>query len=141
MRKDTVLMSVAVVYKRGGGVRWFVVQQGQDSDWELPKTSVRKAESSVRASIRAMAEMGGMKAKVLEEAGRSGGSAVVNNKSVPVRHLYYLMVRKDGGEVLGYANHAWLEYAKAVKKLSTKRDRTMLKQARDLLAEIVRNKR
>jgi ADP-ribose pyrophosphatase YjhB (NUDIX family) len=138
MQDKTVLISAAVVFKKSRGKsRWFVVKQGNgENDWEIPKTLVRRGESSVRAAIRMMAEQGGMSARVLEEVGRSGGAVKIKGKLVSQRHLYYLMVFKDGGEVLGYDDYEWLEYAKAVRKLSTKRDRMMLKQARSLLREV-----
>jgi ADP-ribose pyrophosphatase YjhB (NUDIX family) len=134
--KKMVLVSGAIVFKENRGrKRWFLVKEGdeEDSEWEIPKILVRKTESSARAAIRLMAEQGSMDAKVLEEAGRAGGSTTVNGKVVPQRYLYYLMVLKGAGEVLGFEDHGWFEYANAVRKLRSKRERLMIKQARQEL--------
>ncbi len=136
MSNDLVLVSGAIVFREGRGKRrWFIVKQTGDEDekWEIPKVPVRKTESSPRAAIRMMAEKGGMDAKVLEEAGRAGGSTTINGRTVPQRHLYYLMMRIAAGEVLGFENYKWLEYAKAVRKLSSKRERLMIRRARQEL--------
>ncbi len=139
IKEKTLLVSGSVVYKRVKEKPvWFVSKLSQEADWELPKTPVRKGESSVRASLRAMAEQGGMRAKVLEEVGRSGGAALLNGKTVPQRHIYYLLFckDKDGGEILGFADYQWLDYGKALKKLTTKREIAMLKDANLLLKDI-----
>ncbi len=133
--KNSILISGAVVFKETRGKdRWFIVKQaemGGEDKWEIPKIFVRKGESSVRAAIRMMGEQGGMTARVLEEAGRSGGVATIKGKTLPKRHLYYLMILMPGeGEAIGFEAFKWLEYAKAVRKLSSKRERLILRQAR-----------
>ena len=128
-----VLISGAIVFKEDRGkLTWFVVKQTDDGDWEIPKVVVRKVESSVRASLRMVGEQGGMDVKVLEEAGRSGGVVTVNNKVLPQRQIYYLLHCTSGdGDVVGFSEYEWLEYASAIRKLTSKRERLMLKQARD----------
>ena len=135
MNKNMVLISVACIFKNSRGKQfWLVAKPKEDADWELPRVAVRKAESSARASIRMAGEQLGVTAKVLEEAGRAGGAALVNNKTVPQRHLYYLLIHEgESGEPLMFNKIAWLEYAKAVRKLTQKRDRQMLKAAREEL--------
>jgi ADP-ribose pyrophosphatase YjhB (NUDIX family) len=137
MRNNQVLVSGAVVYKKAKNGRryWLIAKQSEDDKWEIPKVVVRKGESSVRAAIRMMGEVGGMSAKVLEEAGRAGGSTTIRGKVVPKRHLYYLMVQKSAGEMLGFNDHAWVAYAKAVRKLSLKREKEMLKNAKKELLQ------
>jgi ADP-ribose pyrophosphatase YjhB (NUDIX family) len=132
MDKNLVLVSGAVVFREGRVKRrWFIVKQYEDDKWEIPKAVVRKTESSVRAALRMMGEQGGMTTKVLEEAGRAGGVTTINGKILPQRHIYYLMVLdSDVGEALGFEDSSWLEYAKAVRKLSSKRERAVLKAAR-----------
>lgn len=132
MDRNLVLVSGAVVFKEGRGKRrWFIVKQDDGEEWEIPKVFVRKGESSVRASIRMMGEQGGMTTQVLEEAGRSGGVTTINGKVMPQRHLYYLMVLLSGAkEAIGFDKYKWLTYAEAVRKLSSKRERVILKQAR-----------
>jgi len=127
-----VLVSGAIVFKKGRGKsRWLITKQAEGEGWEIPKVVVRKGESSVRASLRMMGEQGGMTTQVLEEAGRAGGVTTINGKALPQRYLYYLMVLlAPPGEAIGFAEHKWFEYAKAVRKLSSKREQTMLRQAR-----------
>ncbi|MGB6839059.1 MAG: hypothetical protein WBD86_01415 [Microgenomates group bacterium] len=132
--KNLVLISGAIVFKETRGKRrWFLAKQVENGEWEIPKILARKTESSARAAIRLMAEKGSMDAKVLEEAGRAGGSGIINGKAVPQRYLYYLMALQGMGEILGFEEYAWLEYAKAVRKLSSKRERLMIKNAREEL--------
>ncbi len=132
MNNNLVLISAVILCKdQGRGKRWFVVRHSEDGVWEIPKVVVRKVESSVRAVIRMIGEQGGMSIRVLEEAGRAGGVTTVNNKIFPQRHIYYLAIHLSSeGEAIGFEEHAWLDYAKAVRKLSSKRERAMLKQAR-----------
>lgn len=133
MKEKIVLVSTSVVFKKNGNKPlWFLVNQSDGQEWELPRTLVRRGESSVRASIRCMAEQGGMRAQVLEEVGRFGGATKVNGKAVNQRTLYYLMLHREGSEVLGFAGAEWLDYPKALKKLSSKRDQTVLTQAQEM---------
>jgi ADP-ribose pyrophosphatase YjhB (NUDIX family) len=142
MAETVILVSGAVVYKRSSsGPLWFIVKGSDQSSWEIPKTIVRRGESSVRAAIRNMAEQGGMRAKVLEEVGRSGGAVKSKGKVVTQRYIFYLMVYKDGGEVLGYSDFGWLEYAQASKKLETRRDKGMLREANKMLKQIDRERK
>lgn len=155
MNTDLVLISGAIVYRATKGKkRWFLAKQsGEDGDWEIPKIVVRKAESSARGAMRLMLEQMDMDTQVLEEAGRAGGSATINGKVVPQRHLYYIMLFKEREEeeegegekgkkeereereereeiVIGFDDYGWFEYAQAVRMLRSKRERLMIKQGR-----------
>lgn len=135
MNKSLVLVSGAIVFKEQKGVdKWFLTKQGSDDEWEVPKVLVRKGESSVRAVLRMMGEKAGMTTRVLEEAGRAGGVTTTNNKTLPQRHIYYLMILKSGAtEAIGFSDTLWLPYPNALKKLSSKREKGMLKQAKETL--------
>ena len=142
MASQVRLVSAALVYKKDGSdTLWFLVKDKEDGDWEIPKTVARSGESSVRASVRAMGEQGGMRIKVLEEVGRHGGAAKVGDKIVTQRTIYYLIAHKEGQEVLGYAGAEWVEHSAALRKVGAKLDREMLKDARALLTEIRAKKR
>jgi hypothetical protein len=132
MEKNLVLVSGAIVFKEyRRKIKWFLVRHGEDGDWEIPKVVVRKVESSVRAILRMMGEQGGMSIKVLEEAGRAGGSTSINDKVLPQRYIYYLAVLLSSeGEPVGFEKGDWLKYADAVRRLPAKRERMMIKQAR-----------
>ena len=131
MKNDKVLVSGAVIFKEYRGKQtWLVVKRSEENGWEIPKTVVRKGESSVKAAIRMMGEQGDMAAQVLEEAGRAGGSISINGKVVPQKNIYYLMMQRSTGEILGFEKHKWLEYSKAARRLGSKREQSMLKQAK-----------
>jgi hypothetical protein len=131
LTNNTILVGGGVVYKRlkNKKFRWFITKQSEDSDWEIPKILVRKGESSVRAVLRMTGEQAGMGCRVLEEAGRAGDSTLVNGKSVPRKIIYYLTKQKTEGEVLGFSDYLWLDYSKAQRKLSSKREKEMLRSA------------
>ena len=131
MDKNIVLISVACIFKEYRGRRWWLLTKAKkEDDWELPRITARKAESSARASIRMAAEQLAITGRVLEEAGRAGGATTVGGKIVPQRHLYYLMIMEaEGGEPLVFYKASWFEYGKAVRKLKQKRDSQMLKNA------------
>ena len=124
-----------MVFRDNRGKRqYLLVKQQKDADWEIPKVTVRKGESSVRSVIRLTGEQGGMTARVLEEAGRATGNVVVNGKSIPQKYYYYLMLQKGGSsDLIGFAEFKWQEYGDALKKLTLKREKEMLKGGRDVL--------
>ena len=136
-KKQEVLIGGAIVFRdHRGKVQFLLVKHKDSDDWEIPKVTVRRGESSVRAVLRLTGEQGGMTAKVLEEAGRSSGSAIVNNKTVNQKYYYYLMIQKAGtAELIGFDENKWLEYSDAVKKTSSKKEKDMLKNAKDVLKE------
>lgn len=143
MFENTQLVSAAIIHnKRSQELQWFLVKTKEGGEWELPKTVVRPTESSVRASLRAMGEQGGMRVKVLEEVGRHGGAAKIGDKMVSQRTIYYLMSYKDGGgEVLEFVDSEWMDHAVALKKMKAKLDREMLKTARVMLEAIKAKKK
>jgi hypothetical protein len=142
MKDKTIITSAAIVYLKKRKVKWFIIKNSQEGEWELPKTNARRGESSVRASIRMMADQAGMTAKVLEEAGRGGGAIKVGNKSASQRIYYYLLIHEsDAGEAIGFEDSKWLEYAKAVRTLGSKREQQMLREANKLMKKVEREKK
>lgn len=127
------MVSAPIVYRRQKTTdgKWLIVKQDEEGDWEIPKVMVRKGESSVRAAIRLMGEKANLEGRIIEEAGRTGGAVTVNGKTSPKRTLYYLMIEKNSGEIIGFEEHEWLPYASAVRKLPSKTERKMLKSARE----------
>ncbi len=127
----------AIVFRDNRGKRQFLlVKTKEDAEWEIPKVIVRKGESSVRAVIRLTGEQGGMTARVLEEAGRTMGTTILNNKSIPQKYYYYVMLQKGGpSELIGFAEFKWLEHAEAVKKVPLKREKDMLRLSREVIKQ------
>ena len=141
MNDDKILVSGPIIFRGNGKMRrWLITKNEKDGPWEIPKVSVRRAESSVRAAMRMMGEQGAMDIQVLEEAGRSGGTTTVNGKVLAQRKLYYLALYLGGGEVLGFIEAKWLPYAKVTRKLS-KQEAMMVRSARKELVVWERKKR
>jgi len=136
--KEKILLTAAscVFKKKKGDISWFLVKNEDSGDWEIPKTQVRTGESSVRASIRSMAEEGGMRAKVIEEVGRAGGAGKVGEKIVTQRTLFYLLSYREGADVLGFVDSDWVDHSSALRKVSSKRDNQMLKDAKVLIGRL-----
>lgn len=130
------LIGAAVVFKDQRGKRTFlIVRYGEEDEWEFPKITVRKGESSARSVIRMTGENAGISAKILEEAGRISKEARIDGRLVPEKTYYYLMILMAGREVMGFSDYKWLEYAKAKQKLTWKREKDILVQTRDVLKQ------
>jgi 8-oxo-dGTP pyrophosphatase MutT (NUDIX family) len=136
-KNQQILIGGAILFRENRGKRQFLLVKGKDApDWEIPKVTVRKGESSVRAVIRLASEQGGMAARVLEEAGRATGMTIINAKSIPQKFYYYLMLQKGGSsELIGFDQFKWLDFSDALRKLGLKREKDMLKGGRDVLKE------
>lgn len=138
MKNDAVMVGAAVVYKRvkGKEPQWFIVKSDEGGEWEIPKTIVRRGESSVRSVIRLTQEQASMRTKVLEEVGRASGAGRVNGKAVNQKYLYYLLHCKDTGEIMAFPDLKWVDYKVAAKLLPLKRDQNMLKDAKEILKTV-----
>lgn len=136
-----VAIGGAIVFKDGRGKKLFMLSKNSEGKWELLKTTVRRGESSVRAVIRYTSEQGNMSARVLEEAGRSTGTATINNKVVNQRFYYYVMYYKAGAEVMGLGDVSWFDYAQTVKKLTLKREIDALRNANVQIKEWEKTKK
>jgi len=147
VNKNIVLVAGACIFKENRGkIKWFLVKQSADEEWEIPKVLVRKGESSVRSVLRMMGEKGNMTTRVLEEAGRFGGITTLNGKRLPQRHIYYLMLEKSQSEeAIGFTDSNWFEYSKSLRLISSKREKSVLKAANVELSNIkkrgMKNKR
>ncbi len=131
--KNTIIISVGIMFKESGSKKkWLLVKKNGGEEWELPRITVRKTESSARAAIRMAGEQLATNAQILEEVGRSGGVTTVNGRALSQRQLYYLMKSKSQAEeALAFVESEYMEYVKAYRKLTSKRDKQMLKAARD----------
>jgi 8-oxo-dGTP pyrophosphatase MutT (NUDIX family) len=132
-----IVIGGAIVFRDNRGKRQFLlVKTKEEGDWEIPKVIVRKGESSVRSVIRLTGEQGGMTTRVLEEAGRTTGTTILNGKPMPQKYYYYLLLQKGGtSELIGFAEFKWLEYGEAVKRVILKREKDMFKLGREVLKQ------
>jgi len=129
---NLMLVAGAAVFRKAknGRVAWFLIKDSQSKRWELPKALVRKGESSVRTVLRVMGEQGGMNCKIIEEAGRIEDTTEISGKKAPRRIIYYLVLEKSSGEVLGFEECAWVDFLSALKKLGWSKEKTVLKNAK-----------
>jgi len=141
--KNQVLISGAVIVRpQKKGNKWFIVKNPTDGSWELPKIIVRKTESSVRAALRMIGEQGGLRVRVLEEAGRYNATVNNSGRVISQRYLYYLMLhRADSGESIGFEEPTWMEYGVAAKKLASKKERKILRGAKDEYRQWLKNRK
>lgn len=132
-----ILIGGAIIFKDNRKKRQFLlVKTKEDGEWELPKVTVRRGESSVRAVIRLTGEQGGITARVIEEAGRCTGNSVVNGNLVSQKFYYYLMIQKGGSsDLIGFNDFKWLEATDVNKKLESRKEKDMFKSAREILKE------
>lgn len=133
-RNNEMLIGCAVVFKelKNGKVK-FLLNQDEEGNWEILKAVARKGESSVRAAIRYTTEQGSMNARVIDEASRSTGTATINGKTMLQKYLYYVMVFKTGGEMIGFDKVSWFDYSAAIRKLKLKRESDALREANKLV--------
>ncbi len=126
-----------MVFKDNRGKRqYLLVKTKIDSNWEIPKVTVRRGESSVRAVIRLTGEQGGITARILEEAGRYSVTTIINGNTIPQKYYYYLMLQKGGpGEMIGFQDYKWMEFPNALKKIDSEKEKEMLKSAKKVLKE------
>ncbi len=133
MKNNQVVVGGAVLFKDARGRRLFLIVRQKEGGWEIPKVTVRKGESSVRAVLRMTTEQAGMNAKVLEEAGRGNSVANMNGKTVTQKYYYYLMLQRSAGELIGFEEFKWVDYSQALKRLELKREKDILKNAKEVL--------
>lgn len=137
MFKNMILISAAVVGEIvKGKFKFFLVRNSENADWEIPKLTVRKTESSVRACLRMIGEQAGMRVRILNEAARFTSTVQVNGKPVTQKMFYYALLHKaDAGESIGFHESNWFEYPKAYKKLTSKREKESLSNTNKILKE------
>lgn len=132
---NEVLVGGAVVFKEGKAKKLFLLSKNNDGDWEILKSIVRRGESSVRAVIRYTSEQGNMSTRVLDEIGRANATTTVNSRTISQKFIYYLMYFKAGAEVMGLGEVAWFDKEQAMKKITLKREKNMLKVASSMIKE------
>ncbi|MDO8503857.1 MAG: hypothetical protein Q7S60_04180 [bacterium] len=136
------LVAGIVAYRdKKGQTEWFVVKTNPLSGWELPKMDARRGESSVRAGIRMMDEIG-ESARVLEEAGRATVSTKSNGESVDQKIIFYLARRSTEGMVaIREVEGKWIPYASAKRSLTLVREQRIIQQANAVLKIWIREQK
>jgi len=126
-----VLIAAGIVGKiERRKVKFLLIKNSKNEEWELPKITVRKTESSVRAALRMIGEQASIRARILDEAGRNSSVITINGKQVTQKIFYYTMIfRASSGERIGFMESAWFDYPKAYRKLTLKKEREPLSNA------------
>lgn len=132
---NEVMVGGAIVFKEGKAKKLFLLSKNNEGNWEILKTTVRRGESSVRAVIRYTSEQGNMNARVLDEVGRASGTTTINTRMVTQKFIYYLLYFKAGAEVMGLGEVAWFDKEQAMKKITLKREKDILKEANSMIKE------
>ncbi|MDO8341398.1 MAG: hypothetical protein Q7T59_05485 [Candidatus Woesebacteria bacterium] len=132
---NEILIGGAVIFREGRGKKYFLLSKNAEGNWEILKTTVRRGESSVRSVIRYTSEQGNMATRVLDEVGRAVGAGTVNNRSITFKYIYYLMLFKAGAEITGMGEISWFDKDQAIKKLTLKREKDMIKTANTMIKE------
>lgn len=137
MAEEQVLIGGALMFReRGGKTSWLVVKPEADDEWQLPKGLVYREESSVRAVIRTLGKLAGLRSAVLEEVGRVSSTTTSKGNPLSRRIIYYLVQLRGKLEVDDIpVKRQWLEFASAKSRLGTQAEKKMLIQARGVLSQ------
>lgn len=131
---DKLIAGAATYRRKNGQTEWLFVKETEDGSWELPKEEVRRGESSVRAILRTLQDVGGIITRVLEEAGRATVSTTQDGKRLDQRMIFYLVRHRPGeGTKPSYAQVKWLPYSQARRSLGLEREKRILRQANQTL--------
>lgn len=141
--KAEKLVAAGVVFRerKKGVIEWFYIKTDATNQFELPKTDVRRGESSVQAVIRHLKENGGLRVTVLEEAGRANVTTKKSGEAREEKILYYLMQHKMGNEADIRIEGQWGILANVKKKLATSREQKILTSANTEYKEWLKKKK
>lgn len=131
---DKLLTGALAYREKRGGVEWFLVKSKNNGGLEIPKSDVRRGESSVSAAIRFLKESAGLYVAVLEEAGRMNVTARFGSQSLGAKVIVYL-ARSSESDLPSSVEGQWLKYNSARRKLELAREQKVLGQAKDVLKQ------
>lgn len=139
MPEEQVLIGGALVFRdRGKKTSWLVVKPEDENEWQLPKGLVFREESSVRAVMRTLGKIAGLRSAIIEEVGRTNSTTARKGTSLSRRVIYYLVQLKgkaEEGEMSMPIKLQWLKFASAKTRLGTANEKKMLIEARSMLSE------
>lgn len=136
--QDKLVAGSTVCRRRKSQTEWLLIQAAKSGGWEFPKDAVRRGESSVSAIIRYLNEILGVRARILEEAGRATVSSSGNGETKEEKLIFYLACLTGGQVQDGYVRRKdikWFPSVSAAKNLSSARERRILKQANNAYRE------
>lgn len=136
--QEKLITGSAVCRRRKSQTQWLLVRATKNGGWEFPKDSVRRGESSVSAIIRYLNEAVGLRARIIEEAGRATVSSTSKGETQEEKLVFYLACLAGGQVQNGHIKRKdmkWFSSALAAKNLSLARERRILKQANNVFKE------
>ena len=121
-----------VVFKKNGEVEYLLLHYGT-KHWDFPKGNVEQNESEKDTALRELEEETGISNakfvgdfKEVVNYSYRRGSAIIDKEVV-----YFLVLVEDTKVTLSYehSGYEWLNYEKAIKKLTFENSKTVLKKA------------
>ncbi len=133
--------AAAIVYKQENGQAHWLVFRSCDKDcWKFPKQMTTRAESSVRAAMRKIEKVSGLRSQVIEEVGRARVSVDAGKATRPALTIYYLLRKKKGQDLTLIKTEkgevAWLPLQSARAKLGLKTEKDFLSEANRILRDL-----
>jgi bis(5'-nucleosidyl)-tetraphosphatase len=126
-----------VVFKKNGEVEYLLLHYGA-KHWDFPKGNVEQNESEKDTALRELKEETGISnpefvedfKEVVNYSYRRGGATI--DKEV----VYFLVRVEDTKVELSYehSGYEWLNYEKAIKKLTFENSKTVLRKAHAFLS-------
>lgn len=117
-------------------VKWLIIKPAGTDRWQLPKGKIDKGESSAQAALREVKEEGEVETKIIEKIGSSSYFYVFNDTKCFKTVTYFLMevVKKTKeGHDQEIDEVTFQEFDKALKLLTFKDDKNILKKAKEIL--------
>lgn len=142
--------SGGAVYKKDKEIRWLIIKPQQSKTWRLPKGNIEKGETSQDTAIREVQEETGVKAVVLEKLGKTtyfyferkqktSPASTLHGARILKTVVFFLMEYKEGKAEIGqrWAHEIdkvkWVTTEEAIKKLSFKDEKDILKKATSII--------
>lgn len=139
MITDKIIAGALAYREKRGGIEWFLAKSSSNGGFEIPKSDVRRGESSVSAAIRYMKETAGLRALVQEEAGRISVTARVGGQPGLSAKVYVYLMKQGSGngrsEFPQTLPGQWFKFPFAKKKLDLAREQKVLSQANGILRQ------